>query len=124
VSLRDDVRLLTEALGRSITVDGTPGVTWIVQKCPICDIELKLMNDGARQDQLYKELFSLYDGHRCHAVPDEVAYQRAERTFVRVSEAALVLAKRGDPLAQRAERESDRLAKVVETLGSREKIGA
>jgi hypothetical protein len=107
-----DVQELAAALGRSITAEGM----WIVQKCPICDVELKLMESHASREELRKELFAFYDQHRCHAVPDEVAYQRAEHTFVRVSEAALALAKRGgDPvLARRAEVESDRLAKFVE----------
>jgi hypothetical protein len=122
MSLQQDVRSLAEALGRSVAVDGP----WIVQKCPICDIELKLMNDSSTRELLYKELFSMYDSHRCHAVPDEVAYQRAEHTFVRISEAALAMAGRDDLVARRAEVESDRLAKFVEWFehGSRAKLGS
>ena len=113
---------LAGALGRSIRIENG----WIIQTCPVCAIDLKLHDMGISQKDLFKELFSFYDQHRCHAMPDEVAYQRGERAFVRASEAALALAKRGDDpvLAARAERESERLAKFVESYERREKMGA
>jgi hypothetical protein len=120
MSLEEVARTLSRALGRSVIADGW----WIVQKCPICDVELKLMESNVPREQLFKELFSFFDAHRCHAVPDEVAYQRAEHTFVRISEAAI--ASDTDPqLARRAEVESDRLAKFVHWFehGSRGKLG-
>lgn len=90
---------------------------WVIQKCALCEVELKIHSSRADDvDELTREMFSFYDQHRCSQQPDEAMYQRAERTFVQLGESALALAK--DPrkhlLAQRAERESTKLAAWVD----------
>lgn len=90
---------------------------WVIQKCAVCEVELKTHESRARDvDELVHELFAFYDAHRCVAKPDEAMYQRAERASVELGENALELAKDPDNvvLARRAERESLKLAAWVE----------
>lgn len=100
---------LSVNLGRSIKAANG----WLVQICPICEIELRLMDSRIRS-QLDAELFSLFDDHRCRAPANEETFQRAERASVRAGECALLLAALGDPLAARAEAESLRIARWVD----------
>ena len=109
---------LAASLRRSISFDKG----WVIQKCPLCEIELRLHESRARDvDEVIQELFGFYDAHRCTRQPDEDMYQRAERASVELGESALELAK--DPanvvLARRAERESIKLAAWVETFVKR-----
>jgi len=108
---------LSAALGRPITSDKS----WIVQKCPICEVELRLDHSvlGVRAEERFErlrgELFAFYDQHRCRAPATEDTFQRAERQFVHSGERALALAAAGDTeLAARADRESQRLVEWVD----------
>ena len=109
------VRQLAASLCRPIAFEHS----WVVQQCPLCEVELKIHESRARDvDELVAEMFGFYDAHRCTAQPDDDMYQRAERASVQLGESALALAK--DPakvvLARRAERESLKLAAWVETF--------
>ncbi len=109
---------LAASLRRPISFDKG----WVIQKCPLCEVELRLHESRATDvDELVAELFGFYDAHRCTAKPDEAMYQRAERASVQLGESALELAtKRGDSmLARRAERESVKLAAWVEAFVKR-----
>ncbi|MBA2539390.1 MAG: hypothetical protein H0V17_07140 [Deltaproteobacteria bacterium] len=109
---------LASALQRSIAFDKG----WVVQKCPLCEVELRLHESRAKDvDELVQELFGFYDAHRCTAKPDEDMYQRAERASVQLGESALALAKHPENvvLARRAERESLTLAAWVEAFVKR-----
>jgi len=91
----------------------------VIQKCPICEVELRIHESRARDvDELVTEMFGFYDAHRCTAKPNEDMYQRVERASVQLGESAIALAR--DPskvgLARRAERESLKLAAWVETF--------
>jgi len=117
-SLQHTVSELASALRRSISFERG----WVIQKCPLCEIDLRLHESRAKDvDELVQELFGFYDAHRCTAKPDEDMYQRAERASVQLGESALSLAK--DPenvvLARRAERESLKLAAWVEAFVKR-----
>ncbi|MBA2540731.1 MAG: hypothetical protein H0V17_13920, partial [Deltaproteobacteria bacterium] len=117
-SLQTTVAELAGSLRRSISFDKG----WVIQKCPLCEVELRLHESRAGDvDELVQELFGFYDAHRCTAKPDEDMYQRAERASVQLGESALSLAK--DPenvvLARRAERESLKLAAWVEAFVKR-----
>ncbi len=117
-SLEATVVELAASLRRSISFERG----WVIQKCPLCEIELRLHESRAQDvDELVQELFGFYDAHRCTRHPDEDMYQRAERASVQLGESALELAK--DPenvvLARRAERESLKLASWVETFVKR-----
>lgn len=116
-SIEATVDLLSASLRRSISFENG----WVVQKCPICEVELRLHESRARDVQeLVGELFGFYDAHRCTAKPDEDMYQRAERASVELGESALVLARtEHGVLARRAERESLKLAAWVETFVKR-----
>lgn len=99
---------------------------WIVQTCPICEIELRLMEMSVDEDKLAVELFSLFDDHRCRVRPTEEMFQRAERESVRRGERAIALASAAgvsndvvfdlslDLMAKRAEKESMVLARWVD----------
>lgn len=118
MTLEATVVELAGSLCRSISFEQG----WVVQKCPLCEVELRLHESRAKDvDELVQELFGFYDAHRCTAQPDEDMYQRAERASVQLGESALSLAK--DPenvvLAQRAERESLKLAAWVEAFVKR-----
>lgn len=109
------VRRLAASLCRPISFEDY----WVVQKCPICEVELRIHESRANDvDELVTEMFGFYDAHRCTATPDEEMYQRAERASVQLGESAIALAR--DPskvvLARRAERESLKLAAWVETF--------
>lgn len=109
---------LAASLRRSISFESG----WVVQKCPLCEVELRLHESRARDvDELLKELFGFYDAHRCTRKPDEDMYQRAERASVELGESALALAKHParSVLARRAEGESLKLAAWVETFVKR-----
>jgi hypothetical protein len=116
--LDERVRELAGKLGRSITTDG-----WIVvQKCAICEVELRLHYSILEDDftDLAQQLFRFYDQHRCRAEPTELTFQRAERAFVQLGESALALDARGDDqLARRADLESQRLVEWVERFRRR-----
>lgn len=114
--LQTVVQELSGALGRPIFLTGR----WIVQRCPVCEVELRLMDSIDWRGRLRRELFSFYDEHRCRARANEDTFQRAERASVRAGEQALALAAAGDhELSERAEHESLRLAHWVDTLGRR-----
>ena len=93
---------------------------WIVQTCPICEIELRLMEMSVEEDKLMWELFSLFDDHRCRVRATEEMFQRAERESVRRGERAIALADQAvfdrsrDVMSKRAEKESMALARWVE----------
>jgi len=99
---------------------------WIVQTCPICEIELRLMEMSVENENLAKELFSLFDDHRCRVRATEEMFQRAERESVRRGERAIALADAArnsndvafdlslGMLSKRAEKESLALARWVD----------
>ncbi len=109
MSIETAVRELAAALGRPIVVDGE----WITQQCPKCQVHLRL-RDTLEVRELRSELFSFFDQHRCHAQPDEDTMQRAERASVLAAERSIALEATGNPLAERAERESVKLATWVD----------
>ncbi len=116
--LEATVDLLAASLRREISF--TNG--WVIQKCPLCEVELKIHESRARDvDELVRELFGFYDAHRCTRKPDEDMYQRAERASVELGESALALAKNpaNAALTERAERESMKLAAWVELFVKR-----
>ena len=87
---------------------------WIIQLCPICEVELRLLDSLGWPERLDVELFSLFDDHRCRAPATEETFQRAERASVRAGECALLIAEIDARLAERAELESLRLARWVD----------
>ena len=103
------MRHLSIALGRPIAVANG----WIIQLCPICEVELRLLDSLGWPERLDVELFSLFDDHRCRAPANEETFQRAERASVRAGECALI-ADIEPKLAARAEAESLRLARWVD----------
>jgi hypothetical protein len=117
LSKRDVVEELRHCLGRPFEMKGL----WIVQTCPICEVELRLMEMSVESENLAKELFSLFDDHRCRARATEDMFQRAERESVRRGERALALAREAvfdqtrERLAARAEKESLALACWVDS---------
>ena len=90
----------------------------VVQRCLICEVELgltlELTNDGlVDPDWLWRELFALYDGHRCRiavatadAARRQELFERTERESVRMTERAVARAASDPELAQRADREA------------------
>jgi hypothetical protein len=120
--LRATVSELAASLRRSISFDKG----WVIQTCPLCEVELRLHESRANDvDELVQELFGFYDAHRCTAKPDEAMYQRAERASVQLGESAIELAAdaRKAALARRAERESIKLAAWVEMFVKRQSAG-
>jgi hypothetical protein len=120
--VEDTVRHLAWQLGRSFVLTDGWREGWIVQVCPICRIELRLLVLGGETGSaLYRELFALYDGHRCHGsgCSTDEAYARAERESVRLGERALALATEEPWLAARAEHESIVLATWAQTFEQR-----
>lgn len=127
-----ELQRLREALRRPIEVpdaSSTYAVWRIVQRCPICSVELGLQtrtdDDTLTARWLRRELFAVYDNHRCQQALDdalreatpaklEELYEHTERESIRMAERAQVIA---DPdLRARAERESGRLLEWAEAL--------
>jgi len=126
MDVRSEVGYLASALQRPFSYS----LTWIVQWCPICNIELRLMVAGEpSRASLYRQLFSMYDDHRCdsRACATEEAYERAELGSVRMAERAQAIQQleRVEPprdapsLYERAERESIELATWAQTFEQR-----
>jgi hypothetical protein len=129
VDVQRAVDHLGAALGRPVFRSGY----CIVQRCTICDVELRLWDtDVATYAALFRRLFAFYDAHRCVGLgcTEEEAYERAERALVRMAEHALALQRRelvdtvvGEydlpRLYERAERESITLAEQADVLKQR-----
>jgi hypothetical protein len=135
VTVTDVLARVAAALERRFEVTSKPvgypqtALEWyVVQQCPICEVELGLRfhapsSGEADVSWLHRELFASYDGHRCRiAVASADAdrrqelFERTERESVHMAERAQALAA-GDPeLAARADRESAMLLVWAEDL--------
>lgn len=120
LDLNRAARYLVTMLGRPIAWTGK----YIVQKCAICDVELRLWDTDVRSyDALFRRLFSFYDAHRCIGLGCSVeeAYERADRESYRMAAQARALQDRElEPvgelpsLFERAEREAVALAAAAQ----------
>lgn len=73
VSVASEVARIARALGRELACEQHPdrsGTQWrVVQRCPICGLTLvtyfETEGETVEGARLHRELFALYDGHRC-----------------------------------------------------------
>ena len=120
MKLEEAVARLVAGLQRpfELTILSATSVEYrIAQRCLICEIELAIITTCARDHEvdepwLHRELFALYDGHRCRiavanadAARRQELFERTERESLRMTERAMALA--SDPeMAARADREA------------------
>ncbi|MBA3540337.1 MAG: hypothetical protein H0T79_12045 [Deltaproteobacteria bacterium] len=140
VDLKAEVARLDAALERpfEVAVIGTiyKAQVWrVVQRCLVCEIELALTFDlppdatTVSAAWLHRQLFELYDLHRCDAPSTaelQALYERTERESIRIARraAALELSERAASpgaigLFARAEREFVLLAELAASLDRR-----
>lgn len=124
MDLATDVKYLAEALGRRIDVVDHRRV---VQRCPLCLIELGFEGRPMSRAALYRELFAAYDEHRCDKLFSDDAYERADAECARMAARAVVIREREQheaphdtpSLYERAERESVRMAELAQVYKPR-----
>jgi hypothetical protein len=98
----------------------------IEQRCPLCRIGIAVTcyaHELTTIDDLFREMFELYDEHRCYTRNSEMR-ARAERESERMAERAVAIRAReraevpiGPSLYERAERESVVLAEWALAFG-------
>ena len=121
MDLHAEARTLSDALGRPVRAELRWGSWRVIQRCLVCNEEVLSSFDGTSvpRDVLHAKLFGHYDGHRCarelnvvFSTDEELdaLYARTESESLRLAERASALAAAADPLAVRAERESELLA--------------
>jgi hypothetical protein len=123
VKLTSELARISEALGRTLrwTYGSIEVQVRVEQVCPICAIPLVLWfvlhGEDIAVERLHRELFPVYDDHRCHATDLEPMFEAAERELVRSAERIALIE---DPiLKQRAEHEADRMAVFAYELRKR-----
>jgi hypothetical protein len=121
VTVEGEAQQLSAALDRTFEYDAAAhrgqvqDQHRVVQVCPLCDARLGLWVEGTVVPGLRRQLFALYDAHRCVSSTDpHTMFERAERALLTAAERIDQLA---DPeLRARAELEADRMAEIAARL--------